>query len=927
MTRRTENHILYLLIGSLYVFSINASILAASVLTVSPLSLFMVGLGMLLLFMLVFWNRWTILGTMAFILLVAAVIFRMRDRMEEQWLFINEMALLIQNPDIFREELLWPTVLVLCLLTALFTAVCLYVHFHFYLLAGFGASIFIVSWIMDYPRPLSGFVIFLFCFCVLLVRKLQGVENKGKGENRAALIAMPACAVLVFFSVTSPIPNPIAQNTAFTRFMDSPIEAISDFFFLTFNPRYFSFQTTGFANAGGRLGGPVSPNNRPVMSVDAHRRVYLSGITHNIYTGYGWTTDAPEFFLLDEVGNPVDIEVLETARALFWATTQLERLDNDNFQIASYMPLRDVTVVIGNNRTGSLFRPPRGLDLVFGDSSLLNNLMVNASGDMRMAELLPRDTVYRFSFLDLDYRNPGVNDVLMQSRRGLYRQWADGLRFHHPLYGDSHRGMAFIAQNPLYFLDIVDEYEEEIGSVLLEFDENSRQYVMEFREYTRHFILSAFGITRYDEMIISVSSTRHRIPQEFLRAVAGTTIGLDWLIADYSISPQGRATKPAQRINSIDNSTAMWIANMAAVLNQYEWLAQYADFVYQHYLALPDTLPERVIQLAHDITADYDTDYERIRALQAYLIQFPYTLSPVAVPRDRDFVDFFLHDGQEGYCVYYASAMAVMSRAIGIPARYVEGFLLPPERDPDTGLFNVTNRNAHAWVEVYFEGFGWLIVETTAPYVTALYDTPATGSSSSYELFGDMDWFDEEHYMLMQMLMQQGQGGTFVPTWDGMTPMQGVQGIEENPVRWWEIALRILAVVSAGMAAFLIIQKVIRLVRRNRLQKLDSNNRAIYYYQGLLKMTTYWNYPIQEGETPHVYGQRLRYRFGFANDTVFLQDLNKIYYKARYGAEPLGEREADLMKNCYYEMLSFLKRMRFGPQFLYLRYVKGVIAL
>lgn len=134
-----------------------------------------------------------------------------------------------------------------------------------------------------------------------------------------------------------------------------------------------------------------------------------------------------------------------------------------------------------------------------------------------------------------------------------------------------------------------------------------------------------------------------------------------------------------------------------------------------NYLDLPPELPERVRTLAREITAHAPNDYERLRMLEAHLCQLPYTLHPGETPAGQDFVDYFLFEQRQGYCNHFASAMAVMSRCIGLPSRFVKGYVLPgvPEED---GYYRVTNYMAHAWVEVYLEGFGWLAFEPTAAY-------------------------------------------------------------------------------------------------------------------------------------------------------------------------------------------------------------------
>jgi len=130
------------------------------------------------------------------------------------------------------------------------------------------------------------------------------------------------------------------------------------------------------------------------------------------------------------------------------------------------------------------------------------------------------------------------------------------------------------------------------------------------------------------------------------------------------------------------------------------------------YLEIPQELPSRVIDLALDLTATQPMPYDRAKVLETYLRQFPYSLDVPAPPADRDAVDYFLFDLKTGYCDYYASAMVIMARAVGIPARLVTGYT-EGDYDQDNGYFVVRANNAHAWPELYFPEIGWVQFEPT----------------------------------------------------------------------------------------------------------------------------------------------------------------------------------------------------------------------
>lgn len=138
---------------------------------------------------------------------------------------------------------------------------------------------------------------------------------------------------------------------------------------------------------------------------------------------------------------------------------------------------------------------------------------------------------------------------------------------------------------------------------------------------------------------------------------------------------------------------------------------RYLSEIRENYLQLPETLPLTVTDQAMQIAGDAGHDYEKAVALESYFKENGrYQLDPAPVPEGQDFVEHVL-ETQTGYCVYFATAMTVMARTLGIPSRYVEGFYL--ERPADSSFYEARGYTAHAWAELYFAGFGWLPFDAT----------------------------------------------------------------------------------------------------------------------------------------------------------------------------------------------------------------------
>jgi transglutaminase-like putative cysteine protease len=180
---------------------------------------------------------------------------------------------------------------------------------------------------------------------------------------------------------------------------------------------------------------------------------------------------------------------------------------------------------------------------------------------------------------------------------------------------------------------------------------------------------------------------------------------------------------------------------------------QYPAWVVERYLTLPESLPTRVRSLALELTAGQSTPYDRVRAIEQYLRQIPYTLELPRPPYGVDIVDYFLFDLKRGYCDYLASAMVVLSRSAGIPARLATGYV-SDDYDPTQARFTLTKADAHSWPEVYFPGIGWVGFEPSGRLAlpgesqTALgavespqENTPETAPVSKLEPTSPKTWF------------------------------------------------------------------------------------------------------------------------------------------------------------------------------------------
>lgn len=168
------------------------------------------------------------------------------------------------------------------------------------------------------------------------------------------------------------------------------------------------------------------------------------------------------------------------------------------------------------------------------------------------------------------------------------------------------------------------------------------------------------------------------------------------------------------------------------------YFSTYSNEVYANYLQIPDEILPVLINYHEEI--GYEPSLAgQISLIRKFLtVNYEYDMAPGTTPRNEDFVTYFLGTQKKGYCSHFASAATLLFRSYGIPARYVEGYVITQSaisnRAEVTGYdyedffegenildnsnvveVEVTDGEAHAWVEVFIDDFGWMPVEVTPP--------------------------------------------------------------------------------------------------------------------------------------------------------------------------------------------------------------------
>lgn len=345
--------------------------------------------------------------------------------------------------------------------------------------------------------------------------------------------------------------------------------------------------------------------------------------------------------------------------------------------------------------------------------------------------------------------------------------------------------------------------------------------------------------------------------------------------------------------------------------NKYIRLADYvqkADRIRTAYTVLPNELPQRVKDLAIKLTEGKRTNYEKAKAIEKYLSEsYPYTLQPGETPNGRDFVDYFLFEQKQGYCVHFASAMAVMARAVGLPARYVEGFRMQNETKSDE-KYVITNNSAHSWVEIYFEGAGWVPFEPTAPYNQDFYRLEELTPTTTEETITPTE---EPTPDTNNVLIDDAAGGSDV-----------TQGPTKSTVMAIYTSITIIIVLAVVLATA-VINFERRRHRIRKFKKLPTSQAMVKLYEDLLKIMKKAGYGILDNETAIQYGKRIDGMFYIR--PVSFEKISTNFTEARYGGRQIDVAKVVEYDKIYPCLLEIYKQERGKLLYLILHYLLGTI--
>ena len=337
-------------------------------------------------------------------------------------------------------------------------------------------------------------------------------------------------------------------------------------------------------------------------------------------------------------------------------------------------------------------------------------------------------------------------------------------------------------------------------------------------------------------------------------------------------APDIALLKPAQKLRPGDTYTVIGsVADVSAdVLRAARQF--YPDWAGKRYFQLPEELPQRVRELANELTAGSDNPYDKAKAIEAYLRLIPVDYQMRDIPPARDAVDYFLFEAQEGYFDYHASAMVVLLRAAGVPARLAVGYLLDASAfDSRAQQYNIREAHAYAWPEVYFSGIGWMPFNPSP-------DRPAIVRPGEFS--GGAGWWGIDSFLR-----------EFPPSREGTAavPSEGAPQTSEAAGQEGDYFFVLWLVMGLAVAAGAIVLGS-RLAWERGLAGLPYCQRV---WEETLRLATWARLGPRPDQTPREYAHHLAKRLAGLEG---LDLLAEVYGRSRFGGKPLPEDEATQLR-------------------------------
>jgi hypothetical protein len=350
----------------------------------------------------------------------------------------------------------------------------------------------------------------------------------------------------------------------------------------------------------------------------------------------------------------------------------------------------------------------------------------------------------------------------------------------------------------------------------------------------------------------------------------------------------------APRLLGVEESYTVTVAIPQATSEDLAGAGQdFPQSILDNYLQLPPDFPEKVRDLSLKVVNVAESPYMKVVAINAYLARIPYKTEVEPPPEGADGVEYFLLTRKTGFCIHYASAMAVMLRSVGVPSRLAVGYL-PGEPGEKAGEYVLRDKFYHAWSQVYFPGYGWVDIEatptsSTGPGSEVTLETPWVSSQT----IGALPQWDIWEMMAMYGVGPDEAGKGYVPVAEYPRAPRGPLPFADELGR----ALLITLIIVFCFAFLITPLLVLRSAFHRWVWHVDRANLTLMTYEKLCRLGAMVKMGPRPQQTPMEYAAELTAEF--PSQAKDLARITRAYVENRFGRRrerPELFEEAEILK-------------------------------
>lgn len=428
----------------------------------------------------------------------------------------------------------------------------------------------------------------------------------------------------------------------------------------------------------------------------------------------------------------------------------------------------------------------------------------------------------------------------------------------------------------------IEGNKESLGTI-----ENSKYYDIAKTKFTIEGLNTKYLFTLYYPLVISDGP--YKVKQDLTNSIRATDsyyLGIKYTVTS-------KIPKVPDNLNIFKNSTKL-------------------NYLYENYLQIPKSISPKVYSLAELIVKGIDNPYLKVKRIEEFLKNnYGYTLK-LKANKGVEPIEDFLFNVKEGHCEYFGSSMVILVRALGIPARLVNGFSGGEWNSLGGGYYIIRQQNAHTWVEVYFDGVGWLTFDPTPSDIINRKDKSAFFKYiSHYVDYFHLRWKSNVvDYDIKQQKAIINKTFQIIGKLQANTSklITQIKKIEFSKINFKFILYKFLLLILIILGFLILLSFILKfyginlltILKKFKIVTKESKSHSVKFYDDLLTILKQKGFYRKESFTPYEFANYVITTSGNAFNKVL--EVTDYYYKVRFGYKTLSKEEVIKIENSLKEI-------------------------